>query len=410
MSPLSAVADEKGKAMPITSSLPIENSTSLSYLDGFIPASPVFRTGYQGRIYPNGEFSMGAVPHRKKRREDARYDALIAAGLDWRSPIGWSEQNGRVQKDIGFNYHFDWAGYRAMTVPVIPDPASIPLGSSDVVISHGLPVAPDEKSEAVPRAARGSRGMSARGRRQIRSACYLLRQKYHGRLGFLTLTLPSFPYREDLLSFLILEWAELLRHFLIKFKRLAEKNGFPSLYAGCVEIQGERFDKFGHPCPHAHIVYVCRRKSVGNDFYVSANDFRRIWRETIENRLKSLSSDCPIDFEDGASVDCVVLRKDPSRYISKYLSKGRNPIEEVKKAGLGGFLPSGWVICCSKIKSVIRELTTDIPYDYKIAILAQIPLVDRGICIYMYKIEGEGFAAGYSGQFARGTPVSVNPL
>lgn len=397
-------------AMPSTSSPQDSENTCLSYLDSSLPASPAPRTGYQGRVYPNGEFSMGAVPRKKKRSAEAKYDALIGAGLDWRSPIGWSVQDGRIQKDIGFNYHFDWEGYRAMVAPAIGDPASIPLGSSDVAISHGLGSVPGQKLESSPRAARGSKGMTTRGRRQIRSGCYLLRQKYQGRLGFLTLTLPSFPYREDLLSFLILEWAELLRHLLIKFKRLAEKNGFPSLYVGCVEIQGERFDKFGHPCPHAHIVYVCRRKSIGNDFYVSANDFRRIWRETIENRLKSLSSDCPIDFEDGASVDCVVLRKDPARYISKYLSKGRNPVSAVKDAGLGSFLPSGWVICCSVIKSLIANLTVDLSFDWKIAILEQIPLVDRGICVYLYKVEGDGFAPGYSGQFSRGTPLSLNPL
>lgn len=392
---------------PVSEDFPV---SALSYLDSSLPASPSLRTGYQGRLYPNGEFSLGAVPSRKKRSADSKYDSLIAAGLDWRSPLGWAEEDGRIQKSLAFNYHFDWAGYRALVSPDVCDPATPPIGLSDVANSHEILAGEDVPPEAKSRAARGSNGLSTRGRRQIRNGCYLLKQKYSGRLGFLTLTLPSFPYRDDLLSFLILEWAELLRHFLLKYSRLAKKLGFPSYYVGCVEIQGERFDKYGHPCPHAHIVYVCRRKIVGNDFYISASDFRRLWRETIENRLKALSSDCPVDFEDGAAIDCVVLKKDPSRYISKYLSKGRNPVQEVKDSGMGSFLPSGWTICCLTLKRTIAGLTTDIPYDYKIAILGQIPLVSRGICIYLYKIEGEGFAAGYSGQFARGTPVSVNHL
>lgn len=406
---LSSPAKNSGEMLP-ASSPPVELNTSLSYLDSFLPASSPPRTGYQGRLYPNGEFSLGAVPPRKKLAKDSAYDALLSAGLDWRSPLGWAEQDGRIQKSLDYSYHFDWAGYQALVNPSVPDPDSLDVSLSDVSISNGNDEVVEEEVKSSPRAARGSKGLSVRGRRQIRNGCYLLRQKYRGRLGLLTLTLPSFPFREDLMGYLIGEWSELLHHFLIKLSRLAKKRGFPGLYVGCVEIQPERFERFGHPCPHAHIVYVCRKRTVGNDFYISADEFREVWRSVIQFRLNRLQSDDPIFFEDKAAVNCIVLKKDPARYISKYLAKGRNPVEEVKKAGLGSFLPSGWVICCSTIKSVIQGLTTDIPYDYKVAILEQIPLVDRGICIYLYKIEGEGFAAGYSGQFACGTPASLNPL
>lgn len=386
------------------------NLPVLSYLDLVVSGLPVEKTGYQGRLYPNGEFTLGYVPPRKKRRDDSKYESLISASLPWRSRVLWESENGRITKGLGYKEHFDWERYNSLVSLDKVDLLEPPVGSSDVSISHRQA---EQGSEPLPTsrpARRGSRGLTVRGRRQIRSGCYLMGQQYKGRLGFLTLTLPSFPYREDVLAFLILEWPEILRHFLIKFKRLAVSLGFPPLYVGCVELQGDRLEKFSHPCPHAHLVYVCRKKSRGSGFYVSANEFRALWRETIENRLKALSSDSPIDFESDAAIDCVVLKKDPGRYISKYLSKGKNPVEMAKDKGLAAFLPSGWVICCAVIKKAIVSLTTDIPLDWKKAILNGIPLVSRGILIYLYKIEGEGFLPGYSGQFARGTPVALNPL
>lgn len=234
-----------------------------------------------GRLWPNGEFTVGYAPCGGMEREATLDEFLDAATA-----------------------HFD---------------LSLPSNSHKVE-DHGKP-------------RRGTKGLTADGKRTVRCAAECMQSKYgKARLSFVTLTLPSVTYEESWL--LSTCWSEIVRVFFQRIKRALEKVGLPTSYVSVTEMQPKRSIREGHPALHLHFVIVGRHRSSG-PWAFTPKFFAQNWRAVISTYVPGV--------ENWDSVENVQrVKKDCSGYLSKYISKGMSMGDPPRSDGTGWSLPTAW--------------------------------------------------------------------
>jgi hypothetical protein len=230
----------------------------------------------------------------------------------------------------------------------------------------------------------------------IQNGCYRLEQIYsRKRLAFGTLTMPSLP--EDYLLLLIADWSELVRQFLQQLDREITRKSPKSKghFIGVTEIQPERMEKTGIPCPHLHFVYPAHAGDW--DWWITADRLRSIWKSILEARLaKLIPADQMPEIDTRAAVNCQRLKKSAAKEMGKYLSKG-SCIKKVKKSGYLDFLPTAWWHCGRKLAKAIKSHIIPCPVNLLTAIRQGIDLVGRGLLEYLYPVEKDGKVFGWSG-------------
>lgn len=340
------------------------------------------------RLYPNGEFTCGVVPCEKKSQREVSYDALHQ--LQYVTIEEYvCYRNEKVEKQI-------WKPF-----DMVLDEASS-IGLSHPAICH--------KAESTQtRARRGSKGISSYQRRIIRNGAWLLQQKYSKkRLGFLTLTLPTLKQWEvEILLTNKRGWSDLVRKVTQEMQRELERQGKPTQYIGCTEIQGRRFARTGIVAPHLHLIYVAHDGDYR--YYLEANWLRKIWRRLLQNAIDECGLKSEVDTE--ASVDCKTIKKDAGKYIGKYMSKGGKVIEQIKESGNGALLPTNWAHCAKKLKKYILNSMDTLTDDEKRAIFNGYDLEAEGYLEWLMAIDveinGEVQRMGYCGRLSQPRHIIV---
>lgn len=196
------------------------------------------------------------------------------------------------------------------------------------------------------RARYGLKGITTKGRRTIRNACYLLQRDYGNKfLTFSTVTLPNLS--EDDMKVLHENWHQLVELYRLKMGRALRSEGLPGQMAGVTEIQEERWERSKAPILHGHFVFVGRRR--GHGWAVSTETHDLLWSQAIETVLGK-----PIGLAHAA---CQLKRVDgnPETYLGKYASKGVKVVEEVKEKGLEQWLPKQWWNCSRRMTRQIEK-------------------------------------------------------
>lgn len=225
------------------------------------------------------------------------------------------------------------------------DLAVPPLGLSDATICHKSPLKNGLKS-----AKRGSKGITAYGRRRVRCACALLEQKYTKNcLSFLTATLPAFS---NALEFRLIceNWSYLVRAFVQELKRILERRGYPVSMVWVTEIQEDRYADTGEVAPHLHLVMIGKRSRFDKQWAISKGEVRSLWERLLGNLL-----DRPVTCQAATRVERP--RKSLQGEFSSYLSKGGKMIEQIVKDGKGDDLPSNYSGCTDNLKKAIDDRT-----------------------------------------------------
>lgn len=350
------------------------------------------RTGLSGRLYPNGEFTLGIVPPKRVSEKEKAFDA------EWEDQYIECDRWKRDYRGARIETERYFQGDNPDYIRVKNERSSI--GLSLLTNSHN--------GGTKPRKPRGHKGITSLGKRTVRNGAWLL-QKSAGRkrLGFLTVTLPSMPDRLDVMAVLIGEWSEMVRQFFQELTRAIERKGKKALWVGCTEVQEKRFEKHGQPAPHLHAVYVAHDGKF--NWYVTAAQMRAIWKRIIEARLKAIFNE-DLDIDCGASIDCQTVKKDASGYLAKYLSKGGDVIEKMKDRQMDDLIPSAWWHCCTKLKRQIKALVEELPSDIKIAIRQGVDLVERGVCRYVFDVMKDDRRFGWVGKLKRSMSIDRNLL
>ena len=185
------------------------------------------------------------------------------------------------------------------------------------------------------RSPRGSQGITAHGRSQVRNGAYILEED-HGRhnIAFLTLTLP-FTEESHLVQAYKL-WSRAVGAFEDRLRRKLPRH--LCKWVHCTEDQ-----KRG--APHLHMAYPGRRYRQSR-WAISKDWFQKAWREIWEKLMPS--EVISVNWSTSTRIESV--RKSVSRYLSKYISKGGMPLNS-------GRYPSSWWGATDGIKREISRRT-----------------------------------------------------
>lgn len=230
--------------------------------------------------------------------------------------------------------------------PEQPDYLGLSLLPNSHRVALGMAEPPPERER------RGLKGITRLGARTVRNGAFLLQKTYgNDRLAFCTFTLPSYSDSEQYL--IASRWAEIVRKFIQSLGRVLKAAGLPGSVVGCTEIQEKRYAESGGLPLHLHILFVGKKPR--KHWAISANQYRAMWKNAIENECPSLP---PASFK--ASVDCQKPKNDMSAYLGKYMSKGVGVLKAILEGdpGLRDFLPSSWWTCSLKLRRAIGKRIT----------------------------------------------------
>lgn len=292
------------------------------------------RGAYSGRVFPNGEFTIGYVPPPRKRIDDSRYDRGEVSGYRGSSPECDRVDINGTEILVPFDEQF-----------------SSPLTSSTARNHHK----PTRKN--------GKKGITAYGKRVVRNLAQYIQEK-HGRkrVGFFTLTLPELP--PPVLVAVCQKWSDLQRKYFQKLARYHKKLKKPFYYVSVTEIQSRRWERTGNPGYHIHYVCPVYKMSFSRgDYLVTAEWMREAWQSVLQNFINSLQLDGVEYICTAPRVGCELIKKSASAYLGKYMSKGGDLVSEVVAEMGEDCIPGQWWSCSSCLrrwfKSAIRPLSPD---------------------------------------------------
>ena len=253
----------------------------------------------------------------------------------------------------------------------LDDPEGVPdMGLSPV---HNF----DKKKKPTRRY--GLNGITGKGRRTIRNACYLLEEESDPRfLTFATVTVPAI--KDDQMALVHLHWAKIVDAYRREIKRALVMEKLPGEVVGVSEIQTKRFAKDGLPVLHGHFVWVGRHR--GSDWVIKPAVHDAIWERAIKTALPTLDA----DFSKSAQVTRVL--KSAQKYLSKYMSKGTEVIKAAVDAGFEWWLPRQWWSCSRSLVRRVKSRTK--VYKGNLGwFVAAATKEDSDLCAFIHPIEIE---------------------
>lgn len=223
-----------------------------------------------------------------------------------------------------------------------------------------------KRSTSEKRSRRGLNGISGYGRKQIRSACTLLEQRYdRSRLAFFTGTLPALPSVK--LKAVCIRWSEVVRQFVQSVRRALGNAGLDPEIVYVTEIQEKRYASTGIPVPHIHAVWH-GRLSRYSSWTLSIKKVQTLWERSVLNALKNSSytggnEEIDDNYTGGneisfkAATNIQRVKKSAANYLSKYCSKGSQAIKRINKCVDHRLIPTSWYGMSKQIKAEIVEKT-----------------------------------------------------
>lgn len=188
------------------------------------------------------------------------------------------------------------------------------------------------------RARRGTKGISRRGRQQVRSACAVIEQETPKRLlSFLTLTIP-FETPEELRE-AARHWPRAINLFQKRVRYRLEKAGYPLQGVWVNELQ-----KRG--ALHSHMAFQGRR-DCHSTWLFTPKELTAAW----EGCWVTVLGDKCRRYNWGASTNVQRVKKSLVRYLGKYMSKGQGDIKDE------GLCPSSWWGCTDILRKKVEECT-----------------------------------------------------
>lgn len=224
------------------------------------------------------------------------------------------------------------------------DDSHLAEGASDMGL---LNVSNFDKSQKPP-VRYGLKGITSKGRRMVRNACYLLESEVQKSfLTFATVTLP--PLHNKAMGLVHEKWAAVVDAYRREISRKLKRAGLSGEIIGVSEIQPERWKNTGYPVLHCHFVWVGRKR--GHDWAVRPGEHDLIWKRAIATVLPGAT----IDTSKAAQLKPVRLTAE--HYLSKYMSKGAAQLAEVVREGFDWWMPKQWWNCSRSLSKRVKTST-----------------------------------------------------
>lgn len=344
--------------------------TTMSNLTQPSSDGTVFRkSGLQAKLWPNGEVSLHypkklkleTVRDTQKRSEDSLNACLIraygvAGALDARKRLGLSNVS---------NF--------------------------------------DKQPKITPRY--GLKGITSKGKRAVRNACYLLEKETARRfLTFATVTLPELEYHQMLIVHM--NWNKVVEAYRREVRRELIKQGLSGEIIGVTEIQPKRWEKTGLPVLHCHFVWHGRNRGV--DWAVGTQRHDEIWKSAVLSVVPNVIA----DFSSAANMQPV--KKSAENYLSKYMSKGGASVAAVVSAGLSDLLPRQWWSCSRslsrRIANQLRIFSSGAGWLMSRAMMKESDFFQYFVSIDVPGKTGDLITVGYYGKLTEATNQLVRQV
>lgn len=212
------------------------------------------------------------------------------------------------------------------------------------VKSHKTPPKAPEVRE------RKGQRFSSYGRRIVRNGAWWLQREF-GRdcLSFLTCTLPDevveiLAIAEDAAGL----WAEIIRQFEQWLKRKLESMGLCEFIVGVTEVQIKRWINHGKVGLHLHWVFQGRLTNK-SAWSINKEEFANAWNRIVSNVIGK-------KVESSSATRVERIKKSVENYLSKYMSKGGEVIDEIIEAGKRDLLPTSWWNVSNALRRIIKSM------------------------------------------------------
>ena len=238
---------------------------------------------------------------------------------------------------------------------------------------------------------RGQKGITSQNKRLLKSAATILSKKYSKeQLSFLTVTTPAITPDENIL--LNSRWGHFKNRVMEEITRELSRHGINAEIVDCTEIQPKRYQTSGIVGLHLHIL-VRGRKTRYHPWAISKGKIDTIVKNQFEN-IFNREVDCR------ACCNIEPIKKDVTRYLSKYMSKGGAIIKKIIADGKDYLLPSSW---CGLNRNLRQSVIASIVKLTGNKVLTLIDAIESGIPgIVAYPIileQYDNLVVGYVGYF-----------
>lgn len=322
---------------------------------------------FSAKVFPSGDFSVGAVPPERMRRTDKEYERtkgdILLKTVEW-------EEKGET-----------WHETAVIASPTLPPRTNLVSGT---------------KSSQV-RSRYGTKGITGYGKKMVRSAAAILERRWgNSNTGFGTVTVPALDAEQ--LKTLCANWGEVVRRFFQELRREQLRKGADADYVSVTEIQQSRYSRRAEVGLHLHFVYQAKlsRKA---PYLLKADWLRRVWRAILCRVLR-----IPVKQMQTPRCNLQIVKKSAAGYLGKYLSKGAESVERIVTSGFVDCLPrQWWNISCKlslHVRSRILRIRGDIAYSiFKAASGSEswFPVFWSRPTTY-YADSGREIVCGYSGR------------
>lgn len=267
---------------------------------------------FYGRIWPNGNFSLGVGP--------VGQEALEMCGDSEGGLARWGDNSG--------------------------------LGEAVAALTSSNGTNPHKGVERHEK--NGLNGITSFGQQMLRSACYLLERDYgNDDLCFATLTVPTLP--KEGRAELARHWGVLVNRLLQYLTRRLTRAERPTKVVGCTEIQSARLANFSQGYLHVHAVWPSHSNESGHLWAVDWAELRAWWGKALE-----MYSGCVLPHH--PRVELAKVKKSAERYMGKYLSKGSGEALDAFVADLGeDAVPGQWWFITADLRAQVKAETAHGP-------------------------------------------------
>jgi hypothetical protein len=277
-----------------------------------------------GRIWPNGEFSLGY--------------SIVGQESEADSEWAWTRPERYLRPDE--------LDQRLEAMHELLTEAESWWTQSAALVRSGLSLSIVWNSHK-PTTARknGLKGLTGYGAKMLRSGCFLLESK----LGkedcvMVTLTVPTVG--RDARRAIAQNWGVLTNRLVQYLTRALVKAGRTPAIVGCVEIQSARLVRYGQGYLHLHLVMPAH-SNTGGVWAIKASALRSWWKKAIERVIGCQLTSLP-------RIETAIVEKSVEAYLGKYLSKGSGEELEQFVGDLGeDSVPGQWWVCSGVMRDAI---------------------------------------------------------
>lgn len=264
---------------------------------------------FVGKVWENGEFGVAVAP---KEHPECPFDLNKLA-----IPPEEEEWNRNLVKAHG-------------AIEVLKFKGIDPLGFSPLPKNHK----PGN---------RGSKGITAHGKKLIRNGCWRLEhENKRDVLTFATFTLPDVSTYESIV--ISQNWGKIQRVFIQKLTRTLRKEGLPGEVVGAVEIQEKRALRDNILAIHLHLVFVGRLP--GQTWALAPCEYGELWKTVIQEFLYNE----PHAYDWSAVHNVQRVKKSVEGYLGKYASKGVKSLGKMAEKFGESNLPKHWYTCTNSLR------------------------------------------------------------